>query len=204
MRDTWPPMVRPVSEFTTSNSVSPMVQLIPKFGALAWFRGSAEVTKARRGLFKWYGGGRPWMDFSIRPHTARYMCSGCSKLPSTIECRYTGSIMEDNREPCIPTMFQRAILSEHDIVNRRWPYKKLLYNNNINKLNVLKRLSGEFGLPAIRHPTFVFHHCFSLESSLHRTRFWYAIGRELFCWLMIISCMIRCRHCKNEYEKYNY
>lgn len=126
MRDTWPPMVRPVSEFTTSSSVSPMVQLIPKLGALAWFRGSAEVTSARRGLFRWYGGGRPWMDFSIRPQTARYMCSGCNRLPSTIECRYTGSIMEDNSEPWMPTMFQRAILSEHDIVSRRWPCTKVI------------------------------------------------------------------------------
>lgn len=52
MRDTLPLIVFPVKEFTTSTVFVPMVQLMPKFGALIWLRVSADVTSANFGLFK--------------------------------------------------------------------------------------------------------------------------------------------------------
>lgn len=51
-------------------------------------------------------------------------CCSFSKLPSTTDFRYTGSIKCDNRAPCTPKTFHRHILSEQDIVKSLSPWKQ--------------------------------------------------------------------------------
>lgn len=57
--------------------------------------------------------------------------------------------MDANMAPCSPTTFHRAILSEHDIVSSRCPYKEPRPVINITNSHVYKRKGQRYLYNAI-------------------------------------------------------